>query len=274
MIPDRAVGLLVISLACAPGSRGACAQENPTPAPSPTPIATPRPEPIRPDPAPPGFRRVTSEPTPVPTPTPFARPRLVAALESSEGVDSERVALFDDGTLAYVRTYRGRRTLRRKELTRAELDVVRRVCEDALLVPTTWGMRERALGDLEGRRIRVEVADAEGRTRLFETDDLTQLPLAVGRAKGALEDLRSRFFRTDPKETNWDPKGLRKGDLLRHRSDGAWYVIVRDDAFEPSLELQEAGGLRNRMLLLRDQLPRLFEDPAVAGAPPVPTARP
>ncbi|HQR68324.1 MAG TPA: hypothetical protein PLB02_13125 [Thermoanaerobaculia bacterium] len=189
-------------------------------------------------------------------------------------MDTERVALFDDGALVLVQTYKGRRTLRKKEVTAAEVDLFRKVCADALLVPTTWGMRERALGDLEGRRIRVEVADAEGRSRLFETDDLTQLPLAVGRARSALEDLRSRFFRSDPKETSWDPKGVRKGDVLRYRSDGAWYVVVRDDAFEPSLEVQEAGGLRTRMLLVREQLPRLFEIPGEAGAPPGPTPRP
>ena len=242
--------------------------------PTPTPAEAPRPEPIRPDVPPPGFRRVTTEPTAAPTPTPLSRPKLVAAIESTEGEDTERVALFDDGALVIVQTYKGRRTLRKKGLTPAEVDLFRKVCADALLVPTTWGMRERALGDLQGRRIRVEVADPEGRARLFETDDLTQLPLAVGRAKAALEDLRARFFRSDPKETNWDPKGVRKGDLLRYRSDGTWYVVVRDDSFEPSLELQEAGGLRNRMLLLRDQLPKLFENPADAGAPPLPTARP
>jgi len=253
---------------------GSAAWAQERPAPTPTPAEALRPEPIRPDPPPPGFRRVTSEPTAVPTPTPFSHPKLVAALESSEGEDSERVALFDDGTLVIVQTYKGRHTLRKKELTSAEVDLFRRVFADALLVPTTWGMRERALGDLKGRRIRVEVADPEGRVRPFETDDLTQLPLAVGRAKGALEDLRSRFFRADPKETTWDPKGVRRGDFLRYRSDGAWYVVVRDDSFEPSLELQEAGGLRNGMLLLRDQLPKLFENPADAGAPPFPTARP
>ncbi|HUM01182.1 MAG TPA: hypothetical protein VL084_02785 [Thermoanaerobaculia bacterium] len=242
------------------------------PAPTPTPAEAPRPEPIRPDPPPPGFRRVTSEPTAVPTP--LSHPKLVAALESSEGEDTERVALFDDGALVIVQTYKGRHTLRKKELTPAEVDLFRWVCADALLVPTTWGMRERALGDLMGRRIRVEVADPAGRVRLFETDDLTQLPLAVGRAKAALEDLRGRFFKADPKETRWDPKGVRKGDLLRYRSDGAWYVVVRDDSFEPSLELQETGGLRNRMLLQRDQLPKLFENPADSGAPPLPTARP
>jgi hypothetical protein len=260
----RAISLLAFALALVPGV--ASAEEHPAAAP--TPAETPRPEPIRPEPELTGLRRVTSEPSPTPTPTPLRRPKLVAALESAEDADTERVAVFDDGTLVFVQGYKGRRVVRRKELTRAEVDVVRKVCADAFALPATWGIRERALTDLKGRRVRVEVADADGRSRTFETDDLTQLPLAVGRAKGALEDLRARFFEVDPKETRWDPTGVRKGDFLRYRSDGSWYVVVRDDAFEPSLELQEVEGIRNRMLLLRDQLPGLFENPAEAGVPP------
>jgi hypothetical protein len=229
---------------------------------------TPRPEPVQPVPAAPGLRRVTLEPTPTPTPTPLVRPHLIAALETTEGRDTERVALFDDGTLAFTQSYRGRRTLKRKEVTSAEIDLLRRVLEPALQSPASLGMRERPLADSKGRQIRIEVTDAAGRAKTFVTDDWTALPLAVGRAKAALEDLRSRFFETDPKETPWDPKNVKKGDLLRNRSSGTWYVVIRDDSFEPSLEMQETGGLRNEMLISRGQIPKLFENPADSGPPP------
>ncbi|MGE5345292.1 MAG: hypothetical protein ACM3JH_04990 [Acidithiobacillales bacterium] len=268
MILSRATALLVVWLAWALAPRAAQAEERSGP--TPVPEATPPPEPVVRETPPPGFRRVTGEPTATPTPTPLVRPKLVAALESREGPDTERVAFFDDGTLVLVRTYKRRPVLRRKELSGSEVDLYRKVCAEALLVPATWAVRERAFSDV-AKVIRVEVARPEGGSRIFETDDLTQLPLAVGRAKAALEDLRSRFYQTDTKETNWDPKGVREGDYLRHRSDGSWYVVVRDDSFEPSLEVEEAGGLRNRMLLLREQLPKLFENPADAGPPPIPT---
>lgn len=229
---------------------------------------TPRPEPLQPEPAAPGLRRVTLEPTPTPTPTPLVRPHFLAALESTEGDDTERVALFDDGTLALAQWYKGRRTVRRKEVTSTEIEVFRRIFEPALQTPTTWGTSERPIADLKGRRIRIEIADASGRSKVFTMDDLTSLPLTVGRVKTALEDLRSRFFETDPKESRWDPSHVRKGDRLKHRSDGIWYVVIRDDSFERSLEVQEVGGLRNGMLIGRDQIPRLFENPADTGPPP------
>jgi hypothetical protein len=267
---NREVFVLSLAFDLALVSWAAPAQERPVP--TPAPAETPRPEPIRQEPPPPGFHRVTGEPTPTSTPTPLVEPKLVAALESREGPDTERVAFFSDGTLVLVQGYRGRRTLRRKELTFSEVDLYRKVCAEALAVPSTGGL-ERAIPDLTGRRIRIEVVDPEGRSRIFETDDLTELPLAVGRAKAALEDLRSRFFRTDPKEIYWDPKGVRAGDYLRYRSDGSWYVVVSDEAGESSLEVEETGGLRNRLLLQRDQLPNLFENPAEAGPPPFPTPR-
>ncbi len=74
-------------------------------------------------------------PTPLPTPTPEKRdPHLVAALESRQGIGMERVALFDDGTLVRVRGYRAERIVDRKAISREEIDVVRRVCLEALAV--------------------------------------------------------------------------------------------------------------------------------------------
>ena len=273
MIPFRRTGLVGPWLACLILSKSVLAEERPAPtAVTPAPTVTPRPEPVQRETPPPGYRRVTGEPTATPTPTPLVRPKLVAALESMEGPDKERVALFDDGALVLSREYKGRRVLRRKELSHSEVDLYRKVCAEALLVPSGWSGRELALGDTV-RLIRMEVVGPDGSARTFETDELTQLPLALGRAKAALEDLRSRFDRPDPADSNWDPAGVRVGDRLRYRSDGSWYVVVRDDSFEPSLEVEEAGGLRNRMLVLREQLPKLFENPARAGPSPTPAPR-
>ncbi len=264
-LPARRVGLsLALGIALHCGTEPASAQEEPF-------SPTPRPEPLRTEPASPGVKRVTLDPTPSRTPTPLVRPHLIAALQSTEGEDTERIALFDDGTLALARWYRGRRTLRRKVVTSTEIEVLRRVLEPALQTPATWGTPERPMADLKGRRIRIEIADPSGRPRVFTTDDLTELPLNVGRAKAALEDLRSRFFETDEKEIWWDPKNVKKGDFLKQRSGGSWYLVIRDDSFEPSLEIQETGGFRNEMLILRGQIPNLFENPADAGPPPART---
>ncbi len=234
---------------------------------------TPRPEPVQPEAAPSGLRRVTLEPTPTLTPTPLVHPHLIAALETTEGNDTERVALFDDGTLAFAQSYRGHRTVKRKVVTPSEIDVIRQVLAPASETRATWGLAARPPEEIVGRRIRIEVTDASGHPRVFTTDDLTALPLAIGRAKAALEDLRSRFFETDPKEFRWNPRSVKKGDRLRNRSTGSWYVVLRDDTFEQGLELQEVGGLRNEMLISRDQIPKLFENPATSGPPP-PAATP
>jgi hypothetical protein len=220
-----------------------------------------------------GYHRVPAEgaKTPTATATPVRSPRLVAAIESEQGPDFERVALFDDGRLVLIQRYRGRGVPRYKELAPSEVDVVRRVVREALLVPTSGGPPpEKSVADLRGRRLRLEVARDDGSVWVFSLEDLTQIPLAVGRAQGAMEDLRARFFRSDPAETAWDPSGVKEGDLLRHRIYAAWYRVVRDDTFEPSLELEEISGIRERMLIARGQLPALFENPA--EAPPTPAA--
>ena len=262
--PAVAAALLVAGMARS--------QEKRTPTPAPTP---PDVEPILSEPDLGGYRRVTGEtPTPTRTPTPPRNPRLVAALESSEDEDFERVALFDDGTLMLVQKYRGRGVPRSKALAPSEVDVVRRVVREALLVPASRaGGLERSVADLHGRKVRLEVAEDGGGVRIFTTEDLAQLPLAVGRAKGALEDLRARFFKSDPKETAWDPSGVKTGDLLRHRIYGNWFRVVRDDSFEQSLELVELSDVGARMLVARGQLPPLFESPALAGPTPTPAGR-
>lgn len=219
--------------------------------------------------------------TPLPTPTPEKRdPRLVAALESRQGVGMERVALFDDGTLVRVRGYRTEQIVDRKAISREEIDVVRRICLEALAVRArdVEDPARSALGDADARRITIEIADPAGGSRRYAYDDLTSLPLAVGRARGALEDLRSRFEKQDLAETKWDTKPLRDGAFLRRRADGVWYRVVHDDALDHDFELEELdaegeqGSHKLRIFVYRGDIPRLFEDPASAGSrPPSPS---
>lgn len=262
------VGLFVLA-----GFARAEEGRTPTGTPTPEPAAA---EPIMTDPQLQGFRRIPAEgaKTPTPTATPVRTPRLVAAIESEQGLDFERVALFDDGRLVLIQRYRGRGIPRYKQLAPSEIDVVKRVVREALVVPSAGGaVAERSVADLQGRRLRLEVARDDGSVWIFASEDLTQLPLAIGRAKGAMEDLRARFFLSDPKETAWDPSDVKSGDLLRHRIYAAWYRVVRDDAFEPSLELEEISGIGARMLIARGQLPSLFESPALAPPTPTPVGR-
>jgi hypothetical protein len=47
---------------------------------------------------------------------------------------------------------------------------------------------------------------------------------------------------------------------------------MRDDSFESNLEIAEAGGdISMRLFVVREEIPKLFEDPAKA---PAPTPRP
>ena len=220
-------------------------------------------------------------PTALPTPTPEKRdPHLIAALESRQGIGMERVALFDDGTLVRVRGYRAERIVDRKAISPEEIDVVRRVCLEALAVRAkdVEDPGRSVLGDAQARRITIEIADPAGGSRVYTYDDLTSLPLAVGRARGALEDLRSRFEKQDLAETKWDTKALKDGAFLRRRADGVWYRVVHDDALDHDFELEELdangeqGSHKLRIFVYRGDIPRLFEDPAAAGSrPPAPS---
>ncbi len=220
-------------------------------------------------------------PTALPTPTPEKRdPHLIAALESRQGIGMERVALFDDGTLVRVRGYRTERIVDRKAISPEEIALVRRVCLEALAVRASdvEDPSRSALGDAQARRIKIEVADPAGGSRIYKYDDLTSLPLAVGRARGALEDLRSRFEKQDLAETKWDTSALRDGSFLRRRADGVWYRVVHDDALDHDFELEELdasgeeGSHKLGIFVYRGDIPRLFEDPAVAGSrPPMPS---
>jgi hypothetical protein len=124
--------------------------------------------------------------------------------------------------------------------------------------------------------MRLEIADGPAKVREYPFDELATLPLAVGHARGAIEDLRARFAKEDPSEIRWDTGSLRAGSLLKKRSDGVWYRVVHDDALDHDFELEElavAGGdgsHKLRLFLYRGDLPRLFENPAKAGAAPTP----
>jgi hypothetical protein len=216
-------------------------------------------------------------PSPLPTPTPEKRnPHLIAALEWRQGLGMERVALFDDGSLVRVRGFRGERIVDRKALAPEEIAVVRGVCLEALTVRAkdVDDPARSVLGDADGRRITLEIVDPGGGSRVYAYDDLVSLPLAVGRARGALEDLRGRFEKQDLAETKWDTGNLRPGAFLRRRSDGVWYRVVHDDALDHDFELEELGAAgeqgsyKMRIFVYRGDLPRLFEDPSVAGARP------
>lgn len=246
-VPAGALAALVLALAAGPGA-----------APTPSPAATP-------------------------SPAPEARnPRLVLALESWQGVGRERTALFDDGTLVRVLSFRGVDTMERRTVSPQELEVVKQVCREALTVEPrdVEDPARMVLGDSSARRVRLEIADGPGRIRAYPFDDLVSLPLAVGRARGAIEDLRARFAKEDPSEVAWDTKSLRAGSLLKRRADGVWYRIVHDDALDHDFELEELavtggdGSHKLRVFVYRGDLPRLFENPERAGAGPTPVPRP
>lgn len=233
--------------------------------------------------APPGAARDAPRPTPTPlpaaTPTPEVRdPHLVIALESWQGVGRERTALFDDGTLVHVLTFRGVETLERRVVSAQEIEVIRRVCQDALVVERRdiEDPGRMVLGDAGARRMRLEIADGPGTVRVYPFDDLATLPLALGRARGAIEDLRARFAKEDPSEISWDTKGLHAGSLLKKRTDGVWYRVVHDDVLDHDFELEElvapgdSGSHELNLFLYRGDIPRLFENPERAGPGPTP----
>ncbi len=221
----------------------------------------------------------TPTPVPTPTPTPEVRnPRLIVALESWQGVGRERTALFDDGTLVRVQSFRGVDTMERRVVSPQELEVVKQVCREALTVERrdVEDPSRMVLGDSAARRMQLEIAEGPGKIRTYPFDDLVSLPLAVGRARGAIEDLRARFAKEDPSEISWDTKSLRAGSLLKKRADGVWYRVVHDDSLDHDFELEELavtggdGSHKLRLFVYRGDIPRLFENPRRVGPGPTP----
>ncbi len=191
-------------------------------------------------------------------------PGFVAALEVSQGEKGERVALFDDGTIAQaVRTGETPIAVKRKRISPAERAVLSKVIAEALTSGEGPKGNPTLLTDQSRRKIVIEIARPEGGSVRFEFDDLSPLSLALGRARGALEDLWNRFQepRASEKEVSWDAAMAKEGDRLRRRRDGKLFRIVRDDAMSPFMELEEDGRRLERMKVPRRELPKLFEEP-------------
>jgi hypothetical protein len=255
-----AFGLLALAALAAPQS-------------APTPRAGGRPSPTA---TPPSSVPSADESSPfvrTPTPTPVVDARLVAALDVRQGEGGERTALFTDGTLVRVVRLGERRITSRRVLMSEEMDVVTRVLKEAL------GARDEADVPLpltsvqERRRIRLEVADGET-VRTFTFEDLSVLPLPVGRARAAMEDLRARFLvKATEKPEMWDPGDVKEGDFLRRRGDARWFRVARDDTFRDHLELHEVSEIGLVQLLKREDLPKVFDDPAGIDPSELPNPR-
>lgn len=206
----------------------------------------------------------SSSPAPEPTPRPDDK-TLVAALDVEQGDGKDRVSLYRDGTLALVRTYLGVRTVKKQVLAEEEVDVVRRVCSEALRVDVPE-FRMDVLGPTKPRRFRIEIGREGDLPKVFVVDELARLPLVLGRARGALEELIPRFDETAGAHwQSWDPSAVKEGDVLVRRDDGLRYRVVRDDAFVRSLELLEAHRRLQRLVVLREELPRMFHPPGTDG---------
>ena len=213
----------------------------------------------------PGHSRVepveTTESVPVKPPRPDDK-TLVASLDIEQGAGKERLSLYRDGTLVLVKTYEGVRKVKKKILSEEEVDIIRRVCKEAMSLDVVEYQVD-VLGRSEPRRFRIEVGRDDALPRVFQLDELARLPLVLGRARGALEGLLERFDETTVTEDDlWDPSKLRRGDVLMHRKDGRQYRVDRDDTFVRSLELVEVARSLQRLIILREDVPKLFRNPS------------
>ncbi len=193
-----------------------------------------------------------------------ALPTFFAALEMVETGNIERVALFEDGTVVTVeREGAAAPVLKKRQIGQEEKSILLRVISEALRLPEMQQLEARPLGHMSGRKISLEIARPGRESRRFEFDALTPLPVALGRAKGALEDLRSRFLdrRSAAGEDAWDNALLKVGSRVRRRSDGKIFRVVRDDSFSSLVELEEEGRRLEGMKVRRKAAPQIFEEP-------------
>lgn len=206
---------------------------------------------------------VESTDTAPPTPTPRPEDKtLVASLDIEQGAGKDRLSVYRDGTLVLVKTYEGVRKVKKKVLSEEEVGIIRKVCREAMSLDVSE-YHVDVLGDARPRRFRIEVGRDAAPPRVFEFDELARVPLVLGRARGALEGLLDRFDETTVSQDDlWDPSGLRRGDVLTRRADGMRYRIDRDDAFVRSLEMVEVVRSLQRLVILREDVPKLFLDPA------------
>lgn len=187
---------------------------------------------------------------------------LVASLDVEQGAGKDRLSLYRDGTLVLVKTYEGVRTVKKKVLAEEEIDIIRRVCRESLSLDVTE-YHVDVLGRSRPRRFRIEIGRSDALPRVFDFDELARVPLVLGRARGALEGLLARFDETTVSQDDlWDPSALRIGDLLTHRKDGMKYRIDRADTFVRSLELVEVVRSLQRLIILREDVPKLFLNPS------------
>lgn len=208
---------------------------------------------------------VESTDTAPPTPTPRPEDKtLVASLDIEQGAGKDRLSLYKDGTLVLVKTYEGVRNVKKKVLSEEEIGIIRKVCREAMSLDVSE-YHVDLLGSAKPRRFRVEVGREADLPRVFQFDELARVPLVLGRARGALEGLLDRFDETTVSQDDlWDPSGLRRGDVLTRRADGMRYRIDRDDAFVRSLEMVEVVRSLQRLVILREDVPKLFLDPSAA----------
>lgn len=200
-----------------------------------------------------------------PTPRPEDK-TLVASLEVEQGRGKDRLSVYRDGTLALARTYEGVLTVKKKSLTEEEVEFVRRVCSDVLRLDVEE-YRVDVVGPGEPQRFRIEVGRPDDVPRVYGFDALARVPLVLGRARGALEGLLERFDDSVVSDEDlWDPASLREGDVVTHRTDGKRYRVARDDAFVRSLELVEAERGLQRLVVLREEVPKLFLPPGREAA--------
>jgi hypothetical protein len=204
---------------------------------------------------------VTTESVPVKPPRPDDK-TLVASLDIEQGAGKDRLSLYRDGTLVLVKTYEGVQKVKKKVLSAEEVDIVRRVSKEAMSLDVAEYQVD-VLGHSERRRFRIEVGRESDLPRVFQFDELARVPLVLGRARGALEGLLVRFDETTVSQDDlWDPSKLRRGDVLMHRKDGMQYRIDRDDIFVRSLELVEVARSLQRLIILREDVPKLFLNPS------------
>jgi hypothetical protein len=186
---------------------------------------------------------------------------LVASLDIEQGAGKDRLSLYRDGTLVLVKTYEGVQKAKKKVLSAEEVDIVRRVCKEAMSLDVV-DYKVDVLGRSEPRRFRIEIGRDNALPRVFRFDELARVPLVLGRARGALEGLLERFDETTVSQDDlWDPSKLRRGDVLTHRKDGMQYRVDRDDIFVRSLELVEVARSLQRLIILREDVPKLFRNP-------------
>ncbi len=213
----------------------------------------------------PGSSRVDPVETTEASPEKPRRPEdktLVASLDVEQGAGKERLSLYRDGTLVLVKTYEGVRKVKKKVLSEEEVGIIRKVCREAMSLDVAE-YHVDVLGHAEPRRFRIEVGREGELPRVFQFDELARVPLVLGRARGALEGLLERFDETTVSQDDlWDPSKLRRGDLLTHGRTGGNTAIDRDDVFVRSLELVEAARSLQRLIILREDVPKLFLNPS------------